>query len=115
MREPSLLSDNTYAIPKMLMVITLTQTFCLIAPVLLMAATIVFAIANVVYRYPFLYTYKQKFDSGGLLWPAIVRCITVGTLSFQLTLIGVLLLKQGFWESVCLAPLPLLTLLADRQ
>jgi hypothetical protein len=115
MREPSLLSDNTYAIPKMLMVITLTQTFCLIAPVLLMAATIVFAIANVVYRYLFLYTYKQKFDSGGLLWPAIVRCITVGTLSFQLTLIGVLLLKQGFWESVCLAPLPLLTLLADRQ
>ena len=47
MAEPSELSDNIYAIPKMCLVILLAQVFSLVAPVMVVAATIVMGVRSV--------------------------------------------------------------------
>ena len=113
--------DNIFAVPKMLMLLVLAQTFCLLAPLVLPAAALVFGVANVVYKYLFLQVFEQRgagselYDSGGLLWLSVVKCVTVGLLCSHFTLMAVLVLKEGWFQMLCLLPLPVLAWFAQSS
>ena len=117
-REPP---DNIYSVPKMLMYLVLAQNFALLAPLVVPAAAVVFGVGYIVYKYMFLQVYEQRgssnqrYDSGGLLWISVVKCVVMGVICSHLTLMAVLTLKQGWWQMVTLLPLPVLSTLAHDR
>jgi hypothetical protein len=53
-----------------------------------------------VYRHQFLYVYRQPHESGGLLFPKGIYQSFVGIYISQLTLIGLMILKKAFAQSI---------------
>lgn len=117
-REPP---DNIYCVPKMLMYLVLAQTFALLAPMVIPATALVFGVGQIVYKYLLLQVYEQRgssdklYDSGGLLWILIAKCLVFGMVCSHLTLMAVLTLKEGWWQMLCLVPLPIATTLLQSH
>ncbi|KAF9213089.1 hypothetical protein BGZ59_005947 [Podila verticillata] len=75
-------------------------------PLILVFGIIYFAVAYVVYKYQLLYVFFHPNESGGQMWPMVYNRITVGLLIFQLTMVGLFMLKQAYFFGIFLAPLP---------
>ncbi|KAG0338810.1 hypothetical protein BG004_007067 [Podila humilis] len=75
-------------------------------PLILVFGIIYFAVAYVVYKYQLLYVFFHPNESGGQMWPMVYNRLTVGLMIFQLTMVGLFMMKQAYFFGVFLAPLP---------
>lgn len=92
-----------------LLVFVLAVSYAMIQPVILVFATMYFAIGYIVAKYKVLFVAVPKYESGGQFFPNLFAHMCAGLFLAQLTLIGVLGLKQVPIEAGCLIPLPFFT------
>ncbi|KAI9499662.1 hypothetical protein BDB00DRAFT_795028 [Zychaea mexicana] len=93
----------------MLFFFTIALLYSAIAPLVLPFALLFFAMSTVVYKYMLMYIFVTKTESGGRIWPVLFQSIMTSTLLFQILMIIVLRLKDGFAQCYALIPLPVLT------
>ena len=67
-----------------MLIFFLGQTYAIIAPVLLPACALFFAMFTVVWRHNVVYHYRQRYVAGGNLWPWIVRHVVFSVIFFFL-------------------------------
>eukprot|EP00816_Leptocylindrus_hargravesii_P001287 CAMPEP_0196817438 /NCGR_PEP_ID=MMETSP1362-20130617/60748_1 /TAXON_ID=163516 /ORGANISM="Leptocylindrus danicus, Strain CCMP1856" /LENGTH=241 /DNA_ID=CAMNT_0042195131 /DNA_START=1 /DNA_END=726 /DNA_ORIENTATION=+ len=82
--------------PKHLLVFMIGLAYAPLAPLLVPFVAFFFAIAKVIYRFRLVYLMPVKCDGGGTLFPLVFNRIIVGLYVAQITLLGVLGLKEFF-------------------
>lgn len=90
-------------------VFLLIVVFAPIAPLVAYMALVYFALCDVVYRRQLLFVHDPSFNTAGVYWPRIFDAIILALLVGQITIIGVLGIKQSP-AAVFLISLPILTL-----
>jgi hypothetical protein len=98
----------TYVWGLTLLIWVITSIFALIAPMLVIATLLEMLIEHTIYKYQILYVYKQV-QRRPVMWPYVFDACFWGLYLGQLTLIGVMILKQA-WECMIFLFLPLLLL-----
>jgi hypothetical protein len=99
------------ATARWLVIFVIGLTYAVIAPLLLPFCAMYFGIAYITYAYVLFYVYEKDFQAGGILWPMVFSRICYGLLIAQLTLLGLIIIKQAFVAAAFLLPLPGLTIL----
>jgi hypothetical protein len=82
-----------------------------IAPVTTFALFFCFILLESGYRYQFIHNYPRPFDTGGKLWLVFIEFTLASMLISQLTLIGLLALKESVFAGPAIAPLTAITIL----
>ncbi|KAG0284408.1 hypothetical protein BGZ96_011216 [Linnemannia gamsii] len=77
-----------------------------IKPMILIFGVIYFAVGYLVFKYQLLYVYFHPNESGGQIWPMVYNRLTLGLVTFQVTMLGLFTLKQAYFFGILLAPLP---------
>ena len=77
-----------------------------IKPMILVFGVIYFAVGYLVFKYQLLYVYFHPNESGGQIWPMVYNRLTLGLVTFQLTMLGLFMLKQAYFFGILLTPLP---------
>jgi len=96
---------------QILLVYFIAIVYAVIQPLILPTSFVFFALANLVYTTTLTTSRKLMYDSGGSFWwNSAYRCIVMGLTISQLTLIGVILIKQGYTQALSLWVLLFLTL-----
>jgi len=86
---------------QLLLVYFIAIVYSVIQPLILPTTFVFFALGNVVYTTTITSASEQMYDSGGRFWwNTAYRCIVTGLVTSQLTLIGVLFIKQGFKQVI---------------
>jgi hypothetical protein len=98
-------------LPLPLLTLIITLIYSVISTKILSAGLIYFIIGYYVYKFLLIYTYVHPQHSTGKVMPIIFRRIILGLLLFQLTVAGTLALEKSWILAMCLAPLPLATLM----
>lgn len=70
-----------------------------------------FAVLSVVYRHQLIYIYSKEGDKGGQLWPVMIHLLIVCIYVSEITLIGILILKEGIIAGALMVPLFAFTVL----
>ena len=90
---------------KLMLYFMILFAYSVMAPVVSVIAGICLFLVLLCYRHQFIYVYSKRNDTGGLLFakfvPLAIGCILVS----EITLLGVLMLKQGIAAVVLLIPL----------
>ncbi|KAH9097373.1 hypothetical protein LEN26_017099 [Aphanomyces euteiches] len=103
---------HSQVLPDYVLAMLLTLTFCPMSPLLCYFAAVYFALSELVYRRQLLFVYDPELKSTGLLWHPLYNFVVCALIVAQLTLLGVLILKQAPGPIVAAALLPFFTLLA---
>ncbi|KAF9196968.1 hypothetical protein BGZ50_004555 [Haplosporangium sp. Z 11] len=88
------------------LVFVIILLYSCIKPMILIFGVIYFALGYLVFKYQLLYVYFHPNESGGQMWPMVYNRLTLGLVTFQVTMLGMLMLKQAFIMAILLAPLP---------
>src|SRR5690606_24459740 len=84
-----------YYYPHSILAFVITLIYSVISPLILAAATVYFAFALLVFKYQFAYCYVRKYEKSGKFFRLVFQYTTDGLLIFQITMVGVLWLKQA--------------------
>ena len=71
---------------------------------------IVFLLLLVTYSNQFIFVYSSKSDQGGVLWSKMMKITLFSMMLAQVTLIGIMSIKQSSISSTLLVPLAWITL-----
>jgi len=82
-----------------------------IAPVMSYFMLLTFGVLSVVYRHQVIYIYSDENDKGGKLWPCMIHLLITCMLISEVTLIGIMFLKEGIVAASLLVPLLACTVL----
>lgn len=82
-----------------------------IAPVMSYFMLFTFGVLSVVYRHQVIYIYSDENDKGGKLWPCMIHLLITCMLISEVTLIGIMFLKEGIVAASLLVPLLACTVL----
>ncbi|KAF9185509.1 hypothetical protein BGZ51_002631 [Haplosporangium sp. Z 767] len=102
---PELRQGVVYANATLAFVIVLI--YSCIKPIILIFGAIYFAVGYVVYKYQLLYVFFHPYESNGKSWPMVYNRLTIGLIIFQLTMLGLFMLKQSYLLGSLLVPLPI--------
>eukprot|EP00794_Sanderia_malayensis_P007040 gene7040-7829_t len=94
-----------------LLILLIGISYSVLSPIIMPAVFIYFLFTYVVWVYQLLHVYIPDHDLGGKLWPDVAICMVVGSLIFQLLMIGVFTLKNHYMISILLVPLLIITLI----
>jgi calcium permeable stress-gated cation channel len=83
--------------------------YAVIAPVVAFVTVICFTMLESGYRYQFFHNYPRANDTGGLIWASFVYFVFGSIIIAQLTLVGLLILKQSKFASPVIIPLIVVT------
>ena len=108
---PPSLFFGAYVVPELLVVVAVGTLYTVIAPLVSVAAYLYFLFADLVYTRQLLCVYRPVPTDAGAkdLWPALVRCSVYALVVSQLATLSYLSILGAFYQSILLAPLPLLT------
>jgi len=95
--------------PSQLLVIVICFTYACICPIIFFVVALYFLFAFIVYKKQMLLTYTTVYESGGKLFPSVCHLTLIGLICGQATLGGYILVRQAYYELLCLLPLPALT------
>lgn len=99
---------------KLMLYFMILFAYSVMAPVVSIIAGICLLLVLLCYRHQFIYVYSKRNDTGGLLFakfvPLAIGCILVS----EITLLGVLMLKQSIAAVVLLIPLVLATVMFQK-
>ena len=98
-------------LPHPLLTLVITLIYSVISTKIVSAGLIYFIIGYYVYKFNLVYNYVHPQHSTGKVMPIIFRRVILGLLLFQLTVAGSLVLEKSWVLAMCLAPLPLITLM----
>jgi hypothetical protein len=98
-----------------LLVVLLALTYANVNPFIVIVSLGYFVMAYVVYKHQLLYVYDPSFESGGALFPKIFRRFVFSVVIAQATMIGVLVLKEGYYQAGVVAALLIITLLLKKS
>jgi len=101
--------------PTQLLVIIICFTYACISPIILLFGALYFSCALVVYKKQVLYVYTPNYESGGKMFPTICYYTLLGLTMSQVTFLGYLILKQGYFEPIVILPLPFYTLWKNSE
>ncbi|MEW5318377.1 MAG: hypothetical protein WDW38_009602 [Sanguina aurantia] len=93
------------------MTILFGLVFCVINPIIAPVSLAYFCVSNLVERYQNIYVLRRQYESAGQLWCVVLNQVMVSLYLFQITMLGLLALKE-FKYSPLLIPLPILTAFA---
>ncbi|CAO3590036.1 unnamed protein product [Absidia cylindrospora] len=97
--------------PQPLLIFIIVLEYSTISPIILVFGTLYFAITYVVYKYQFLYVYFRPYEAAGQLWTMVFPRVIAGMILFQLTMLGLFILKDSFVLGALCIPLVILTLI----
>lgn len=98
-----------YPVP--LLVFAIVFEYSLICPIILLFGTVYFCFTYVVYKYQFLYVYFRPYEAAGKLWTMVIPRVIFTLVLFQLTMIGLFLLRANYILAGLMVPLVLITIL----
>jgi len=76
--------------PQDILIFVIGITYSTMSPLVLPFIVVYFGFAWFSERYNLIYVYKHRWDTGGLYMPYIITFMFIGTLIYQLTMVGVL-------------------------
>lgn len=76
-----------------------------IAPIMSYVMFFIFLLLLVTYRNQFIFVYSSHFDQGGALWSRMMKITLFSLVIAQVTLIGIMSIKQSSLSSSMLVPL----------
>jgi calcium permeable stress-gated cation channel len=82
-----------------------------IAPITSVVLCFCFLLLESGYRYQFVHNYPKAHDSGGRIWKFFITFTLISMVIAQLTLIGILSLKQSHYAGPAMGPLFAITIL----
>ncbi|CAO3588215.1 unnamed protein product [Absidia cylindrospora] len=97
--------------PAPLLIFIIVLVYSTVAPIILIFGSLYFAITYVVYKYQFLYVYFRPYEAAGQLWTLVFPRIITGMIIFQLTMLGLFVLKNSYVLGGLCVPLIVLTLI----
>lgn len=101
---PALLSE-------MMLYTMILLVYSCIAPIMSYIMVLCFSILRLTYRNQLLYVYPSTQDSGGILWEKMMKLIMTCMIIAEVTLIGILSIKQGLIATTLMIPLVAITVL----
>ncbi|KAI8092423.1 uncharacterized protein B0P05DRAFT_568565 [Gilbertella persicaria] len=90
---------------------TVGLIYSVIAPLVLPFTLMYFILATMVFKYLLMYVFATHVETGGQIWRLLFNRLLVSTTLFQVVMIGVLNLKSAQAPSMCLIPLPFITII----
>jgi uncharacterized protein (DUF2147 family) len=84
-------------------------TFGCIAPLTIIGGMIYFLGATIIYKHQVLYVYEPAYETGGRWWPKMAACFVVAMLFAQVTLVGMMVLKEAYLQAYILGGLVAVT------
>ncbi|CAO0792237.1 unnamed protein product [Mucor circinelloides] len=97
--------------PAPLLVFAIVFEYSLICPLVLLFGTVYFCFTYVVYKYQFLYVYFRPYEAAGKLWTMVIPRVIFTLILFQLTMVGLFLLRGSYILGGLVVPLILITIL----
>ncbi|KAI9482660.1 MAG: hypothetical protein EXX96DRAFT_555188 [Benjaminiella poitrasii] len=97
--------------PAPLLVFAIVFEYSLICPLILLFGTVYFCFTFIVYKYQFLYVYFRPYEVAGKLWTMIIPRIIFTLVLFQLTMMGLFLLRGSYILGGLMVPLIFFTFL----
>jgi len=100
--------DFEYAIyyANLLFMAAVGLVFAPLAPLVAVAAAVVFWISSVVYKYQLMFVFVTKVESGGRLWNVAVNRLLFATILMQLLMVLTIGLREGFKSYQWVATIP---------
>ncbi|ODV85211.1 hypothetical protein CANARDRAFT_28496 [[Candida] arabinofermentans NRRL YB-2248] len=98
-------------LPHPMLTLVITLLYSVMSTKILTVGLLYFIIGHFVFKYQLIYSCIHPQHSTGQVMPIIFRRVVLGLLLFQLTVAGSLALSNAYVLSMCLAPLPIFTLL----
>jgi hypothetical protein len=89
----------------MILYFMINLVYSCIAPIMSYILLLCFGIHGLVFRHQLIYTYSKKNDDGGLLWTSAIMLLLLCMILSEITLIGIIFLKQAFIAGISLFPL----------
>lgn len=108
-RPPPVLYDRLYT--DHLFVLILGMSYSVLAPLITPFVAFYFGFAYIVWMHQIMCVYIPVYSCGGLMWPKVFNRIIAGMVVFHLLTTGVLSLKESFYASAAMVPLPIITVL----
>ncbi|KAF9388213.1 hypothetical protein CPB97_001441 [Podila verticillata] len=84
-----------YYYPQNILAMVITMIYSVISPLILFAAIAYFAFALLIFKYQFAYCYIRKYENSGRFFRHVFQYTTDGLIIFQITMVGILWLKQA--------------------
>ncbi|KAI8062111.1 hypothetical protein BC940DRAFT_370479 [Gongronella butleri] len=97
--------------PAPLLIFVIVLEYSTISPIILVAGLVYFCITYLVCKYQFLYVYFRPYEAAGRLWMLVFPRIIAGMLLFQLTMIGLFILKGSLILGLMVIPLLVMTVI----
>lgn len=108
-RPPPVAYDSVYTDHMFVLVVGLS--YSIIAPIISPFVVFYFFFGYIVWMHQIMCVYIPVYSCGGLMWPKVFNRIIAGMIVFHLLMTGVLSLKQSYYTSVAMVPLPIITIL----
>ncbi|KAF9948146.1 hypothetical protein BGZ72_009909 [Mortierella alpina] len=84
-----------YYYPQNILAMVITLIYSIINPLILLAAVFYFGFALLIFKYQFAYCYIRKYERSGRYFRHVFQYTSDGLIIFQVTMIGVLWLKEA--------------------
>ncbi|KAI8097594.1 uncharacterized protein BX664DRAFT_293215 [Halteromyces radiatus] len=97
--------------PSPLLIFIIVLEYSTISPIILVFGALYFGITYIVYKYQFLYVYFRPYEAAGQLWTMVFPRLIVGMILFQLTMLGLFILKNSFVLGALCVPLTVFTII----
>jgi len=108
-RPPPVLYDRVFANHLFILIVGLS--YSALAPIITPFVALYFGFGYVVWMHQTLSIYIPVYSCGGMMWPRVFNRMIIGTVVFQLLMIGCIGLKQSYAASILVLPLPVVTAL----
>lgn len=100
---------HDHRLSHMLVVFVIANAYSSINPIISPCAVLYLLIDSWTARFAFLYGSNKQFETGGAMFPVVVNRLLAGMVIYQLTMIGLLGLKEAPGPSAAVFPLPFVT------
>lgn len=102
--------DFGIQLPQHLLIFIIILIYSLVSTKIVTSGLVYFSLGYLVYKYQLIYNYVHPPHSTGKVWPMIFRRLMLGTILFQLFMVGTLALEGAVLLSVLCFPLIIITL-----
>lgn len=87
-----------FDIGNLMLIFLIGLAFSVVAPLVLPATLLFFAVNYVFWRYVLLYVYVRKYESGGRMFPVFFNQLMICLAIFHVFTTSVMLVKGGYWQ-----------------
>jgi hypothetical protein len=87
-----------FDIGNLMLIFLIGLAFSVVAPLVLPATLLFFAVNYVFWRYVLLYVYVRKYESGGRMFPVFFNQLMICLAIFHVFTTSVMVVKGGYWQ-----------------